>query len=78
MTPEFERAVHRVVKDVTIARGGASDLVAVGVQRLDCLEFLRIMLKEEQVTGEWLAILVQWAVAIGVWLERARWEEVPS
>lgn len=75
MTSAMQRAVDRVADDVTLDGGGGADLVAVGVERDDCLELLQRMLKDEQeVTAEWLAVLVQWSVAAGVWLERARWQ----
>lgn len=78
MTPEFELAMRRVAHDARIDDGHGADLVAVGVQRADCLELLQELLGGEgKVTAELLAVIVQWAVATGVWLERERWQ-VPA
>lgn len=74
MTAEFERAFQRVLSDVQLDDGRGADLVAVGVQRGDCLALLAEMIEGERVTAEWLALLTQFAVATGVWLERERWQ----
>lgn len=76
MTDEFQRAVQRVIHDIKLDRGRGADLIAVGVQRDDCLSFLEKMVENEPepVTAEFLSMLVQWSVAIGVWLERERWQ----
>lgn len=75
MTPEFEAAVRCVTHDVKLDEGGGADLVAVGVQRDDCSALLEDMLDDEdELTPEWLAVLTQFAVAVGVWLERNRWQ----
>jgi hypothetical protein len=82
MSPEFKRAVGRVIHDVGLDQGGGADLVAVGVSRNDCLLFLEDMVEQPKpgeepfgvVTVEWLAVLVQWCVAVGVWIERERWQ----
>lgn len=79
MTPEFEYALRRVTRDVQLDDGAGADLIAVGVQRDDCLALLGEMLTDEQgndelLTVELLAVLVQCAVATGVWLERERWQ----
>ncbi len=79
MTAEFQRAVLRVLHDTRLDDGHGADLVAVGVQRADCLALLEDMLEGERITPEWLAVLVQMSVATGVWLERERWQAaVPS
>jgi len=74
MTPAFATAVQRVVHDTTLDAGRGADLVAVGIERGDCLAFLRDMIEDDVISPELLAIIVQWSVAIGVWIERARWE----
>lgn len=83
MTPDFQRAVGRVIHDVKLDDGAGADLVAVGVQRHDCLLLLKDMVEPPNqmhgepfgvVTVEWLAVLVQWCIATGVWLERERWQ----
>lgn len=74
MTSEFEAAVQKVTRDVHLDSGRGSDLVAVGVQRNDCFEFLEECVEDEPITAELLAVLVQMSVAVGVWIERARWE----
>lgn len=77
---EFAAALERVFHDVRIDGGAGADLVAVGVQRSDCIALLRDTMDSapDIVTGA--AIAVQSAVAVGVWIERARWEnnELPS
>lgn len=74
MREEFERAVRHVMDDTGLDDGRGADLIAVGVERDDCLAFLQEMMEDEHVTAEWLAMLVQWSVAIGVWIERERWQ----
>jgi len=74
MTAEFERAFQRVLSDVRLDAGQGADLVAVGVERADCLALLAEVTEGERITAEWLAILTQLAVATGVWLERERWQ----
>lgn len=83
MTPEFEAALHQVMQDAHI-NPAAAEITAAGVQRTDVLEFLNDMLEDRYpdtefprvlVTSEFLSVLVQWSVALGVHLERARWEE---
>lgn len=76
MTSEFEAAVQKVTRDVHLDDGRGADLVAVGIQRDDCLEFLEESLEDEPINAELLAVLVQMSVAVGVWIERARWESV--
>jgi hypothetical protein len=76
MTSEFEEAVQKVTRDIYLDEGKGADLVAVGIQREDCLEFLEESLGNEPINAELLAVLVQMSVAIGVWIERARWESV--
>lgn len=74
MTAEFEEAMRRVLHDFEIG-GECSDLVAVGIQRSDCLELLEDALAAAPDVATAAALAVQWACAIGVWIERARWEE---
>lgn len=77
MTSEFKRAVSQVLSDARIDEGAGADLIAVGIERGDCLEFLEDMLENsEPITPEWLAVLVQWSVATGVWIERNRWQSM--
>jgi hypothetical protein len=77
VTEEFEKAVSKLVRDAKLDQGAGADLVAVGVQRSDCLEMLETLLEDEpEVTDVLLAVIVQFAVVVGVWLERARWQEV--
>lgn len=79
MTDEFQKAVRKLIHDVNLDRGAGADLVAVGVQRDDCLEMLEDLLEDEpEVTDVLLAVIVQFSVAVGVWIERLRWEEVIS
>jgi hypothetical protein len=74
VTPEFSEAVGHVVHDAHLDAGAGADLIAVGIERADCLEFACDMLEGERLTPELVAILVQFAVAIGVWIERGRWQ----
>lgn len=74
MTPAFDHAFQRVIRDVQLDEGEGADLIAVGVERSDCLALLAEMVRGEAITAELLAITVQFAVAVGVWLERERWQ----
>lgn len=81
----FEEAVQKVIADFKLGEefideNGQKlwtqpDLTATGIKRSDCLEFLQDMV-EEDFSAETLATLTQWAVAIGVHIERARWEQI--
>jgi hypothetical protein len=74
LSDEFQAAVLRVLDDFRINPEGA-EMVAVGVKRKDCLTFLLDMMEDEtRLTEEWLSVLVQWSVAVGVQIERARWQ----
>lgn len=77
MTAEFERAMRRVIHDIKLDEGAGADLIAVGIQRDDCLDFLQKMVEDEKepLSAEFLSMLVQWSVAIGVWVERERWQQ---
>lgn len=80
MTTEFEQAFERVLADFALNAGGegsdGADMVAVGVLRSDCLSLLARMVEGEPMppSAAFLSMLVQWSVATGVQLERARWQ----
>jgi hypothetical protein len=80
MTTAFEEAVERVLADFALNAGGegsdGADMVAVGVLRSDCLALLSRLIEGEPMppSPAFLSILVQWSVATGVQLERARWQ----
>ena len=51
MTPEFETAMRRVIRDVKLDGGGGASLTAVGIRRDDCLAFLEMFFDEDAVAG---------------------------
>jgi hypothetical protein len=83
-TPEFNRALKRVIKDFEINGENESDLVAVGIKRSDCVLLVKMVCEDEPKIARHLLnddetiaavlVLTQWAVATGVWIERKRWE----
>lgn len=75
MNVEFRNALDRVLHDIGLDDGEGADLVAVGIDRQDCLELMEQVIAGEPFSPELLAMLVQVSVAVGVWVERERWED---